>query len=179
MGWLGEANVSCVLRHRDIQLRLVYNLARPAILAAGKGRRGVFISSVSSLSFIFLFLPCPSFSSPLLSLLSLFSLSLGADTKCPTRVDVSLIPNTIQQRFSWSLDLFLRTPRKIEENEKGNTPSYRFQHAAQRAHNVKMTSYQRRCDVITSHRRWYDVILMLCARWEGGWGVGGEGGRYS
>ena len=23
----------------------------------------------------------------------------------------------------------------------------------QRAHNVKMTSYQRRCDVITSHRR--------------------------
>ena len=34
---------------------------------------------------------------------------------------------------------------------------------AQWAHNVKMTSYQRRCDVITSHRRWYDVILMLCA----------------
>ena len=34
------------------------------------------------------------------------------------------------------------------------------------AHNVKMTSYQRRCDVITSHRRWYDVILMLCACWE-------------
>ena len=29
----------------------------------------------------------------------------------------------------------------------------------QQAHNVKMTSYQRRCDVITSHRRWYDVIL--------------------
>ena len=36
---------------------------------------------------------------------------------------------------------------------------------AQWAHNVKMTSYQRRCDVITSHRRWYDVILMLCACW--------------
>ena len=30
-----------------------------------------------------------------------------------------------------------------------------------------MTSYQRRCDVITSHRRWYDVILMLCAWGEG------------
>ena len=28
-----------------------------------------------------------------------------------------------------------------------------------------MTSYQRRCDVITSHRRWYDVILTLCAHW--------------
>ena len=34
----------------------------------------VFISSVSSLSFLFLFLPCPSLSSPLLSLLSLFFL---------------------------------------------------------------------------------------------------------
>ena len=30
-----------------------------------------------------------------------------------------------------------------------------------------MTSYQRRCDVITSHRRWYDVILTLCAHWVG------------
>ena len=29
-----------------------------------------------------------------------------------------------------------------------------------------MTSYQRRCDVITSHRRWYDVILTLCAQWD-------------
>ena len=28
-----------------------------------------------------------------------------------------------------------------------------------------MTSYQHRCDVITSHRRWYDVILTLCACW--------------
>ena len=46
-------------------------------------RGGVFISSVSSLSFIFLFLPCPSLLSPLLPLLSLFSLSLGADTKWP------------------------------------------------------------------------------------------------
>ena len=35
----------------------------------------------------------------------------------------------------------------------------------QQAHNIKMTSYQRRCDVITSHRRWYDVILKLCAHW--------------
>ena len=46
----------------------------------------VFISSISSLSFLFLFLPCPSISSPLLSL---FSLSLGDNTKWPTRVDVN------------------------------------------------------------------------------------------
>ena len=48
----------------------------------GRGRGGnIFISSVSSLSFLFLFLPCSSLSSLLLSLLSLFSLSLGDDTK--------------------------------------------------------------------------------------------------
>ena len=56
-----------------------YSWARPAILSAGKGRGGM-VSSLS-LSFIFLFLPCLCLSSPLLSLLSLFSLSLGDDTK--------------------------------------------------------------------------------------------------
>ena len=65
--------------HRGVQLILASSLARPAILVAGKGREGMFfISSVSSLSFQFLFLPCLSLSSPLLSLLfllSLFSLS--------------------------------------------------------------------------------------------------------
>ena len=65
--------VSFILRHRGVQLILAYSWARPAIL--------VFISSVSSLSFLFLFLPCPSLSSPLLSVLSLFSLYLGDDTK--------------------------------------------------------------------------------------------------
>ena len=58
--------------------------------------RECFVSSVSSLSFIFLFLPYPPLSSPLLSLLSLFSLSLGDDTKWPTRADVSLNTNTIK-----------------------------------------------------------------------------------
>ena len=37
---------------------------------------------------------------------------------------------------------------------------------AQRAFGDKMTSYQRRCDVITSHRRSYDVIFAPNARWE-------------
>ena len=44
------------------------------------------------------------------------------------------------------------------------TPTSR---TSQQAHNIKMTSYQRRCDVITSHRRWYDVILTSCAHWDG------------
>ena len=61
---------------------LAYSWARSAILAADKGRGEMFfIFSVSSLAFIFLFLPHPSLSSLSLSLLSLFSLSLGDDTK--------------------------------------------------------------------------------------------------
>ena len=35
----------------------------------------------------------------------------------------------------------------------------------QRAHDVKMTSYQRRCEVMTSHRCRTDVILTSCACW--------------
>ena len=69
------AKVSCILRHWDVQLILGYNWARPTILVACKDRGGnVFISSVSFLSFLFLFLSCHSLSSPLLSLLSLPSL---------------------------------------------------------------------------------------------------------
>ena len=68
-GWSGVAKVSCILRHLGFQLIFVNCWARPASLVAGKGRGGMFfISSVSSLSFLFLFLPCPSLSSPLLSL---------------------------------------------------------------------------------------------------------------
>ena len=52
----------------------------------------VFISYVSSLSFIFLSLLSLSFIS---IFSSVFSLSLGNNTKWPTRVDVSLSPNSI------------------------------------------------------------------------------------
>ena len=46
----------------------------------------------------------------------------------------------------------------------------------QRANDVKMTSCQRRCNVITSHRRRYNVILASNARWEVGFISGGTGG---
>ena len=95
IGWSGGAKVSCILRHRGVQLILAYSWVRPAILVAGMGRGGMFLFLVSSLSFLFLFLPGPSLPSLLLSLLSLFSLSLGDDTKWPTNVDVLLSPNTI------------------------------------------------------------------------------------
>ena len=77
------AKVSCALCHRGVQLILAYSWARLAIPVAGKsrGEGGAVFFSVSSLSFLFLFLPCPSLSSPLLFHLSFFSLSLGDDTK--------------------------------------------------------------------------------------------------
>ena len=40
-GGLGGAKVSCILRHRGVQLILAYSWARPAVLA-GKGRGGMF-----------------------------------------------------------------------------------------------------------------------------------------
>ena len=76
----GVAKVSRNLRHRGVLLILAYSWAGPALLVAGKGRRGMFVF----LKFLFLFLPCPSLSSPLLSRLSLFfSLSLGDDQNAP------------------------------------------------------------------------------------------------
>ena len=76
------AKVTSIVHQWGVYLILAYSWARPAILIAGKGRGGnVSISSVSPLSFLILFLPYPSFSSLLMSLLSLFSLSLGDDTK--------------------------------------------------------------------------------------------------
>ena len=86
----------CVSCHRGVQLILACSWARPVTLVAGKGRVGnVFILSVSLLKFLFLFLPCPSLSPPLLSL---FSLSLGDNTKLPTRIDMLLNPNTIKKQ---------------------------------------------------------------------------------
>ena len=74
--------------------------ARPANLAASKGRGEIFLFLQFLNTFIFLFHPCPCLSPLLLSLLSLFSLSLGNDTKWPTRVDFSLNPKTIS-RVLW------------------------------------------------------------------------------
>ena len=79
---------------------LAYSWARPAILAAGKGRGGMFLFLLSLHFHSFSFLPWPSFSSLPLSLLSLFSLSQGDDTKWPTRVYVSWNPNTINYNLS-------------------------------------------------------------------------------
>ena len=94
-GWLGVAKVLGILRHRGVQLILASSWARPAILVAVKGRGWTFFFCFFTFTPV-LFLPCPSLSSPLLYLLSLFSLSLGDDTKWPTRADMSLNHNTVR-----------------------------------------------------------------------------------
>ena len=80
-GWVLR-RCPCILSHQGVQLILAYSLARPAILVAGKGRGEGVLLFLLFLHFLsFSFLPCPSLSSPLLSLLSVFSLCLGDDTK--------------------------------------------------------------------------------------------------
>ena len=72
-GWLGEAKVLCILLHRGVQLISAYSWARPAILAAGKAREGMFLFLLFLHFHSFSFLTCPSpiiFST--MSLLSLF-----------------------------------------------------------------------------------------------------------
>ena len=99
-GWSGGAKVLWILHHWGVQLILAYSWARPAILVVGKGRGGMFLFLLflhfHSCSSIF---PVPLFHLLYSLFLSLFSLSLGDDTKWPSRVDVSLNPNTINQ--SW------------------------------------------------------------------------------
>ena len=84
----------------------------------------VFISSVSSISFLFLFLPCPSLSSPLLLyLLSLFSLSLGDDTQgltcrsTPTQPFNQSVSQSIymyRERLSHAASYFKRSSAVIQ-----------------------------------------------------------------
>ena len=73
-------------------------------------------------------------------------------------------PNLIIYVDSYSLDKWKIYSLPCEQNS--SVSLYRiFMEPA----DIKMTSYQRRCDVITSHRRWYDVILTLCAHCIGLW----------
>ena len=86
-GWSDLEKASCILRHRGVPLVLAHSWARPAILVAGKGSGVggwggyIFIFLLPSLSFLFFFLPYPLSVISLLSLLSLFSVSLADDTK--------------------------------------------------------------------------------------------------
>ena len=103
-GWSDGAKVSCILCHQGVQLISDYSWARPAILVAGKGRGWMLFFFYFFCFFTFIPVPLSPLSLSFISsmdLLSLFSLSLGDDTKWPTRVDVSLNPKTINQSTLW------------------------------------------------------------------------------
>ena len=97
-GWLGVAKVSCILRHRGVQLILAYSCSRPAILIAGKGRGGMFLFLLF-LHFHSSFFPVRLFHL-LYYLFYLFSPFLWETTKNDQQEDVSLNPNTINQYIS-------------------------------------------------------------------------------
>ena len=91
------AKVSCSLRHRCVQLILAYRWARPAVVVAGIFYFVCFFTfipiTLSSLSLSFIFS----------TISSLFSPFLWEKTKSkPTRVDVSLNPNTFNQYKEFS-----------------------------------------------------------------------------
>ena len=87
VGWLGEAKVSCNWYWLTVGQGL---LSLQQIKVEGECFYFCFFTFIH-----FPFSPVPLFH--LLNyLLSLFSLSLGDDTKWPTRVDVSLNPNSIK-----------------------------------------------------------------------------------
>ena len=79
-GWSDVAKVSCILRHQGVQLILAYSWARPAVLAAGMGRGGMF-NFFCVFTFIHFPLSPLSLSFIVSTISSIFSLSLGDDTK--------------------------------------------------------------------------------------------------
>ena len=87
------------LTSQGVRLILASTWAWPAILVAGKGKGVMFLFLLfphfHSCSACF---PVPLFHLLYYLLLSLLPFSLGDDTKRPTRVDMSLNPNTISQR---------------------------------------------------------------------------------
>ena len=96
-GWSGMAKV-CILHYRSVQLILAYSRVRPAIFVAGNGRGGNVFYFFRFYTFIAVPLSSLSLSFISSTIFSIsFSLSLGDDTKWPTRVDMSLDPNTINQ----------------------------------------------------------------------------------
>ena len=75
---------------------------------------------------------------------------------------------TISHHADKSLDSFCKWQNRLNQSAESNHDNAvlmtRYIHS-QRAHDVKMTSCQPRCDVITSYRRRYNVILAPNARW--------------
>ena len=113
VGRLGEAKVSCISHHRGIQRRRVSYVTEASnwyLLIVGQGLLSLQNVKVEGECFYFFcfftfihfsFSPVPLFHL-LCCLLSLFSLSLGDNSKWPTGVDVSIhaIPHTVRQNLT-------------------------------------------------------------------------------
>ena len=91
--------------HRDVQLILAYSWARPSILIAGKGKGGMFISSV----FFLLYSYSSFFPVALIHLLyylfCLFSPILWETIQNDPQEDVSLNSNAINQSMFDNISL--------------------------------------------------------------------------
>ena len=70
---------------------------------------------------------------------------------------------SMQSDLAFSVDIYYSIHWFCKPDQPAQVKIQIQSKSTQQAHNIKITSYQRRCDVITSHRRWYDVILTLCA----------------
>ena len=109
-----------------------------------------------------LFLPCLSVSSPLLSLLSLFSLSLGGDTKWRTRVDVSLNPITTNIRLVLTTIKFSlsKTTSKLSFNVNPES----FIHSSRRLSSICCINCQRQkyCQALFPQKQAKCRLLHCC-----------------
>ena len=107
LGWLGEAKVSCILRHRSVQLILAYSWARPAIFAAVSVEVGWGGGECFYFFCFFTIIHLPSSPVPLFHFLYylFYSLSLGDDTKWPTRVGLNIFYYIIQVQQSNKFDI--------------------------------------------------------------------------
>ena len=95
VGWLGEAKVSCILLTEASSWYLLTDGQGLLSLQKVKVEEECFHFFCFFTFIHFPFSPVPLFHF-LYCILSLFSLSLGDDTKWPTRADVSLNPNSIK-----------------------------------------------------------------------------------
>ena len=79
----------------------------------------------------------------------------SSQAPAPVKLVTKFALNGTCQLYHWRLPRSIFVCVRFTEYSK----------AQQQAHDVKMTSYQRWCNVMTSHRRRYDVILSPYAHW--------------
>ena len=130
--------------------------ARPAVLTAGNGRVGNVISSVPSLPFIFLFH----------LFYYIFSPFLRETTQWPTRVDVSLNPNTVKKNNRKSLQKLHPVPFICHLSAESNLAPSLEPNLTQHSHSRTTVRDSRRESAMSIQNCWYlhtqNVPQILC-----------------